>query len=227
MHRRTLAAALALVPAGALAPAAAALPEGYPVAGCNTIADPTGDGKPTALAPVGPVPAVQTENDPDLDITGVAINTTETELVTFVRLGKLGTPRDGGGHQFTVQFNANNKSVLLRAGENTGAHKSAEVASGSPTGATVNGTASADLMPGVTFDTTNSVVIVRVPFAKLATAVGGPVGPGATLSNLIVGSNGSVSLARPSRPTMPRTATSPSASTWSATRRASRRRPAC
>lgn len=111
MHRRlvVLTTAAAMVAgAGSLLAAHAAdpLPAGYPAAGCFTYTDPKGD-------------AIFTEapNDPDLDITGFALETTDTSLKAYVKVDGLTAdgPQFADGHRFTLKFTFN-KHVFSAAG---------------------------------------------------------------------------------------------------------------
>jgi hypothetical protein len=112
MHRRlvVLTTAAAMVAgAGSLLAAHAAdpLPADYPAAGCFTYSDPTGDASFGGEAP----------NDPDLDITGFALETTDTSLRAYVKVDGLTSsgPQFADGHRYTLKFTFN-KHVFSAAG---------------------------------------------------------------------------------------------------------------
>ena len=145
MHRRlavfTTAAAM-VAGAGSLLGAAHAadpLPADYPAAGCFTFADPKDD----ALSPI--VPAL---SDSDLDITGIALETTATSLKAYVRVPQITNdptaiePFDG--HRFSLKFTFN-KHVFSASGS--------DYASGSGdsgTGAIRDGLSQTGMVAGVT-----------------------------------------------------------------------------
>ena len=115
MHRRlvVLATAAAMVAgAGSLLAAHAAdpLPADYPAAGCFDFTDPGDDSAS---------PGVGVLTDSDLDITGVALETTDTSLRAYTRVPGLSNdpmaiePFDG--HRFTLKFTFN-KHVFSAAG---------------------------------------------------------------------------------------------------------------
>jgi hypothetical protein len=143
------------------------LPVGYPNAGCNTINDPANDAKATVSG--------QQPNgaDRDLDIVGVAINTTATDLKAYLRITKLAMPNNAGGHDFELKFSANGKNVTLHAGELDTAQGAAQSQFGAPTYGELGTSKNTDLTPTATFDKTNNFVIISVPLAKVATATGG------------------------------------------------------
>jgi hypothetical protein len=112
MHRRlvVLTTAAAMVAgAGSLLAAAHAdpLPADYPAAGCFTYSDPQGDASFGGEAP----------NDPDLDITGFALETTDTSLRAYVKVDGLTSsgPQFADGHRYTLKFTFN-KHVFSAAG---------------------------------------------------------------------------------------------------------------
>ncbi|HET7529562.1 MAG TPA: hypothetical protein VFJ98_01235 [Mycobacteriales bacterium] len=120
MHRRlavvTTAAAL-VAGGGSLLTAAHAdgLPADYPSAGCFTYDDPKGDAFFTLDGQNVDGP------DPDLDILGAALETTDTSLKAYVKVDGLSDagPNDADGHRYTLKFTFN-KHVFTAAGSDYG-----------------------------------------------------------------------------------------------------------
>src|SRR4051794_8295759 len=77
---------------------AAGLPAGYPTAGCFDFSDPSGDA--TALNANNP------NNDPDLDLLGVALQSTGKDLKAYIKVNKLadGPAMSTDGHRYTLTF---------------------------------------------------------------------------------------------------------------------------
>jgi hypothetical protein len=100
-----LAAALPVVSG---AHAATALPAGFPKAGCFDFADDSGDAHPLN----GNSPT-----DPDLDILGVALETTGKDLKAYIKVNKLadGPATSTDGHRYTLTF-VFNKHLFSAAG---------------------------------------------------------------------------------------------------------------
>jgi hypothetical protein len=135
------------------------LPEGYPKAGCNTFTDAKGDGGIDG-PPEGP-------NDPDLDLVGVALNTTPTDFEAFLRVDDLkALPANGNGHWFDVSFTHDNKVITLYAKQFDSVYGGSGLA-GTPTGGKVGGTDNATLKVTSQFDVTNNVVILKLTRASL------------------------------------------------------------
>ena len=114
MHRRfaVLTTAAAMVAgAGSLLAAHAAdpLPADYPTAGCFTYTDPTND----AVDPTGSI------GNSDLDISGLALETTDTSLRAYTRVpGLTNDPASMApfdGHRFSLRFTFN-KHVFSASG---------------------------------------------------------------------------------------------------------------
>jgi hypothetical protein len=156
-----------------------ALPDGYPTAGCYTFGDVAGDGKVTLIS----APA-QLSNDPDMDVLGLAIGTTATNLEAYFRVEKLAMPKNRGGHIFTLTFTAGGKVVELQAGEGDAVDKSIEGTWGSPTYGTVDGGISDDIVVTAKFDKTNNFVVVSAPLAGIAKAVAAPLSAGTKLTSV-------------------------------------------
>ena len=84
-----------LGPLAAGAHAAGSAAPAYPKAGCFTLTDPKGDARYDGQGP----------NDPDLDILGVAFESTRTDLIAFARIDKLAAgPQIGDGQRYTLDF---------------------------------------------------------------------------------------------------------------------------
>jgi hypothetical protein len=165
-------------PTGSPAPG---LPAGYPTAGCNTATDITNDAQPV-------IQGQKLDSDPDLDFTGFAINTTDTDLKAYLRINKLAMPKNGvGGHDFALKFTVNAKAVTLHVGEFDTEQKTANSAA-TPNYGEIGTTKNADLTPAATFDKTNNIVIVSVPLAKVATATAGTFAEGTKLTAVSVAS---------------------------------------
>jgi hypothetical protein len=161
---------------------AASLPAGYPAAGCFDLVDVPGDAH--ALNANNP-------NDPDLDILGLALQTSGKDLKAFVKVSKLadGPSMSTDGQRFTLSFLFNGH-VFSAAGSSfangTGAIRdglsqtgqaghlvqlSIDTPSVTSTDA-VTGRASGDLgykASGLTFtwDKANSWVVIDLPVADI------------------------------------------------------------
>ena len=87
------------------------LPADYPAAGCFTYADPKGDASYTVEGPIA------APNDPDLDILGVALETTATSLRAYAQIDGLTTdgPSMADGHRYSLKFTFN-KHVFSASG---------------------------------------------------------------------------------------------------------------
>jgi hypothetical protein len=91
------------------------LPADYPAAGCFTLSDPKGDAQFVVQG------SVKAPNDPDLDILGVALETTDTSLKAYVKVDALSDtgPALADGHRYTLDFTFN-KHVFSAAGSDYG-----------------------------------------------------------------------------------------------------------
>jgi hypothetical protein len=168
---------------GGPTPVPAPAAPGLPQAGCNTIADGNGDGAPSVAnangSPVG------TANDPDLDITGVAFETTATDIFIDLRIDKLAAkPTTYEGHAFYAGFTVNGKAVIVQAAQATGATQ-AVLESG--VFATfpyvlVAGSRVDAVRSSVTYDTGRSMVVLGVDRTTLGNAVGAPLTDGTGLT---------------------------------------------
>jgi hypothetical protein len=163
-------------------------PPGFPANGCNTVPDLTDDAKVAGNANAA---------EPDLDITGLALETTATELKAFVRIAKLGTrPNTAPGHSFYVNFTVGGKTVslittaydpaALSTPDDTiaDATKSAPVSFAPPTYASVGGSYVPTGLKA-TYDVTHSTVVFSIPRKDLSAAAAAFT-DGATLSALTV-----------------------------------------
>jgi len=192
MHRRlvVLATAAAMVAgAGSLlaAHAAGPLPAEYPAAGCFTYSDPKGDAVFDGESP----------NDPDLDILGVSLETTDTSLKAYVKVDGLTTdgPQFADGHRYTLRFTFN-KHVFSAAGSDY-ANGSGPIRDGlaqtghaghvtqlgvdtppidptNPDPAILTSPGYVDSGLKVTFDYTNSWVVIDLPIADIQKYGGAP-----------------------------------------------------
>jgi hypothetical protein len=141
-----------------------------PAAGCFDFSDPKGDAPPVTLT----APAMA--NDPDLDILGVAYQTTADKFTTYIKVDKLATrPAQAPGHTFYSDFTYNKLAFSIFAASydpaaigtarNTGASSGAPLA---PTAQLrVAGTYKADVVVDAKFDVPNSMVTLTVPRAAL------------------------------------------------------------
>jgi len=78
----------------------------YPKAGCFDLNDPSGDSHPD-LQPSAPT-------DPDLDILGVAFQSTATDFRAFIKVNHLADgPTTTDGHRYTVTFVFGNHTFSL------------------------------------------------------------------------------------------------------------------
>ena len=146
-------------------PPASTAGEGYPASTCTTFTDATGDGVVTA----GP-------NDPDLDITAAAINTTPTHIVAFIKIATLGDkPANYHGDRFDFFFTAGEKTYTYQAGRATSPAVD-------PTKAQQGTTTNAALKFEETFDKANNFVIIKVERAGLNTVHGSAIADGTTLT---------------------------------------------
>ena len=162
---------------------AAGLPAGYPTAGCFDFADPSGDSH--WLNGNNP-------SDPDLDILGLALERTATDLKAYIKVNKLGDGPSAAtdGHRYTLNFVFNGHSFA--AAGSAFAHGSGAIRDGlastgqaggtsqlsvdSPPSATdpaaITGRATGGLgyeKSGLTFtwDKVNSFVVVDLPIADI------------------------------------------------------------
>jgi hypothetical protein len=156
---------------------------GLPVAGCNTIADGKNDGTPSVATANGS--PVGTANDPDLDITGVAFETTATDIFVHLRIDKLAAkPATFEGHAFYGGFTVNSKPVLIEAAQTTGATQAvleSGVFAAYPY-VVVSGSRNASVRASVTYDTARSMVVLGVDRTTLGSAVGAPLTDGTVLT---------------------------------------------
>jgi hypothetical protein len=188
MNRRLAVSATCTALAAGLLPLAtgahaAGVPAGYPAAGCFDFTDPTGDAH--AVEPANP------NNDPDLDITGLALQSTGKDLKAYIKVAQLGDGPSAStdGHRFTLTF-AFNGHIFSAAGSSF-AHGTGAIRDGlSQTGQAghlvqlsvdtpavtspdaVTGRAAGDLGykdSGLTFtwDKTNSFVVIDLPVADI------------------------------------------------------------
>jgi hypothetical protein len=147
--------------------------DGFPLPGCNTVADVSGD----AHAFIAAVPY-----DDDLDLRGLAMRLTSTQLKAFVRVEALDLkPANGVGHMFSIEFISDDTPIEIV----TRAYDPAAL--GTPTKALADATASnVEYEPdtalivnnnyiasGITtkFDIANSVVEFTLPRADIEGAV--------------------------------------------------------
>jgi len=182
LSRRLALPALAAVVASPIVPAvfaASALPADYPHAGCFNLTDPKGD----AANPVQPV-----VNDPDLDVLGVALETTPTSLRGYAHVDKLSDsgPELTDGHRFSLKFTFNGHVFSASGsdyGNGTGAIREVLAATGQAAHTTQLGVDTPAVDPTdpnfftnkgfvdsglkVTFDYKNSWVIWDLPIADI------------------------------------------------------------
>ena len=160
---------------------AAGLPAGYPAAGCFDFTDPSGDAH-----------WENTPTDPDLDILGVALQRTATDLKAYIKVTKLGDGPSAStdGHRYTLNFTFNGHSFA--AAGSSYAHGSGSIRDGLASTGQAGGTnqLSVDSPPsatdpeaikgrtngglgyqksGLTFtwDKVNSWVVVDLPIADI------------------------------------------------------------
>ena len=87
-------------------PAPGAPPADLPMAGCFHVADPTGDGKINANA----------SNDPDLDLTGMTLRSSNGWLLAYLKADKLANgPTVADGHRYTLEFTFNKTLFTVAA----------------------------------------------------------------------------------------------------------------
>lgn len=162
---------------------AASLPAGYPVAGCFDFTDASGDSH--WLNGNNP-------SDPDLDILGVSLERTATDLKAYIKVNKLGDGPSAStdGHRYTLNFIFNGHTFAAAGSSfahGTGAIRDGLASTGqaggtnqlsvdSPPSATdpaaITGRATGGLgyqRSGLSFtwDKTNSWVIVDLPIADI------------------------------------------------------------
>ena len=151
-----------------------------PKAGCFDVTDPSGDAKFDGAGPA----------DTSLDITGLALESTKTDLIGFIKAPKLATSPSSGpdGERFTITFTFNGH-VFSLAGSSytfgTGAIRDGIAATGEAGHTTQLGVDTPPISagPGIvalagdrgykdsglkfTFDTKNGWVIVDLPIADI------------------------------------------------------------
>lgn len=160
-------------PSAAPAPSGAPAAAGLPAAGCNTYTDAKGDGSTGSQegAPAG------APNDPDLDITGVVHETTDTSVSAYIRVDKLAeAPSPGVGHYWLVDFTAKGKAVEFVSNRLTGPLQSAyDAAALSKDTVRIGGTTDKTIKLTATYDTKNSMIKLAADRAALEKALGGPL----------------------------------------------------
>jgi hypothetical protein len=150
-------------------------PDGFPATGCNTVPDVAGDAHPANEAAA---PAEQ-----DLDLTGLAMLATGTDVKAFVRIAKLATrPSTTPGHAFYVNFTVGGKAVQLI----THAFDPAQLALPQDTVSDTTKTAPVKFAPSTylsvagsyvptglkaTYDTAHSTLILAMPRADMTKAL--------------------------------------------------------
>jgi hypothetical protein len=166
---------------------------GYPAAGCNTVGDATGDAH-IALQDSAPA-------EPDLDITGLALQATDTDVKAFVRVAKLGArPQSALGHTFYVNFTVGGKAVQLITTSYDPAQLNApeDTVADSTSAAAVRfaprthvSVAATYVPTGIkaTYDTAHSTVVLALPRKDMTAAVPAFT-DGATITALTVRSAG-------------------------------------
>lgn len=135
-----------------------------PRATCNDIADDPTDGTPNLVA-------TKTANDPDLDVSWVAFNSTPKALYAYIKIATLGDkPSQFQGDRYDVTFTTNSKTYTYSVGRmGAGSYGS------KPTqGAVGSGPNSGLYVKGV-FDKTNSLVVVVIDRGGLDTVNGAAV----------------------------------------------------
>lgn len=155
-----------------------------PSTGCVTRPDVKGD------AVVSPAAGAPGYAEPELDLTGIVLGTTPTNLLAVLRVDALSTsPDTAAGHTFYANFTVNKKLVALVATAFDPAELGAPVdalaaaTAGSPaqrsplTRMTVDGTYVPSKLTAA-FDTKASTVSFSIPRADVATAVGSPLTDG-------------------------------------------------
>lgn len=165
--------------AGVAVGAASALT--LPKAGCFDIKDPAGDAQIDGRVP----------NDPDLDILGVAFQTTSTDFRAFIKVAQLKDgPATTDGHRFAVYFDfADNQFALSGShySHGTGAIRDGLAQTGQAGHVTQLGinvpsltavppaTSKGFVSSGLTytFDTAHSWVIADLPLADIKKNAGG------------------------------------------------------
>jgi hypothetical protein len=159
--------------------AGAATAPALPKAGCFDLTDPAGDAS---------FPEPQVPSDPDLDILGVAFQTTATDFKAFIKVNKLADgPTQADGHRYSVYFDYAGHQFAMSGSHyahGTGAIRDGLAASGeaghvtqlgvdvpavtdpqSPKGFVTSGLT-------FTFDTAHSMVIADLPLADIAKNAG-------------------------------------------------------
>ena len=157
------------------------LPVDYPSVGCFTLSDPKADAQYNVDG------LAKLPNDPDLDILGVALETTDTSLKAYIKVDQLSAagPNTADGHRFTLDFTFN-KHVFSAAGSDYASGSSGQIRDGlAQTGQAGHITQLGVDVPSVTavppqtdkgfkdsglkvtFDYTNSWVVVDLPIADI------------------------------------------------------------
>lgn len=168
-----------------LTPAEAALPDGYPKEGCWTQTDVGTDGGTFAQ---------NATQDKDMELLGMAVNTTATDLKAYLKVDTLAMPKSGvGGHQFQITFQVAHasgaKTVDLVVGEPDAVQTATAAASTTAwNAAKIDGQVQSAVTVTPTFDKTNSWVIISAPIDKIAAALAtnppAPFAPGIKITAL-------------------------------------------
>lgn len=163
MSRRTLALLGLTV---ALGGGVAVLPTDAAGPACVTYGDPAGDGKLTVAVPAAGSQTV--DSDDDLDILGLTLNNTKTELIANIEVKKLAAnPAKAPGHGFTFGYTFNERKFLhsfYKYGQSAG--DQAAAGANITYSSSVNGTTRA-IPVSAAFDAAKNLVTLKVKLADL------------------------------------------------------------
>lgn len=156
----------------------------YPRDDCFLVTDKKSDGTPIIAGPA------TAPNEPDVDIVGLNVNTTASEIKAFIKVDKLADkPANFTGDRFEVIFGYLGKTFTFAVGRFGATPNPALPVVGAPFAdpnrGQVNGTTNAALKPTGTFDKATNTVVIGISRAALNTAAGEDVPLGAVLTGVL------------------------------------------
>ncbi len=176
---RTLLAGTLLLAGFLLPPPATTAGPMLPKAGCSTFDGLKGNAKyqPASGATVF-------DNDPDVDLVGLVLRSTDTDLWAYLRVDDLvENSADGGGHRFDVRIALNNKNITL---VNAVPRAPYDLVNSTEYPLVFGPDGYDDTAPvASSFDAGNNLVIFSLPLSYLASKAGLPVVRGTVLNNIL------------------------------------------
>ena len=152
-------------------------PDVAPRADCFTAKDTKGDG----TTPI--VGSVAVPNDPSLDLLGIAVNVTDTQVKAYLQVDKLADrPTAFAGDRYEFTFGYEGKVYTLAGGRIPAPFETAPLAT--QTRGQVNGTTNAAIKPTAVYDKTANRVVLTVSRAALEGVHGAAIPLGALVTGV-------------------------------------------